>query len=208
MNTVKAVMPAYTPRAAARPGERGFSMIMVLIILTILSLLGVAATQMTLLSERSTRFDRDFQIAWQSAEAALLDAEFDIRGPNASGSSRVASFSNTSLLGFTDGCGTGTDRGLCMPATAGKPVWYTVDFTDESANARTVQFGEFTGRTLDYGTTGVRPALRPRYIIEAIPDLSPGGSAGVQKFLYRVTAMGFGPRADTQAVIQMVFRKE
>ena len=28
------------------------------------------------------------------------------------------------------------------------------------------------------------------------------------KYLYRVTAMGFGPRKETQAVVQMYFRKE
>jgi len=196
---------------ASRPAwrrARGFSLVVVLIILGIVSLLGVAATQMTLLTERSSRYDRDWQIAYQSAEAALLDAEFDIRGPNTSAGKRVSNFNATGLLGFADGCGTGTDRGLCMPALAGKPVWYRVDFTDTSANAKTVEFGEFTGRTLDYGSTGVRPARRPRYIIEAIPDRTPGLSAGAQRFLYRVTAMGFGPRDDAQVVLQMYFRKE
>lgn len=187
---------------------RGFSMIVVLIILSVLSLIGVAVTQMTMLSERSTRYDRDWQIAWQAAEAALLDAEFDIRGPNTSGNSRVAQFSPTSVLGFSAGCGQGVaDRGLCLPAMAGKPVWYTVDFTDTSANRKSVEFGDFTGRQLDVGT-GVRPARKPRYIIEVLPDLTPGGSATVQRNIYRVTAIGFGPREDTQAVLQMFFRKE
>ena len=197
--------PSCRPTTAGR--ARGFSMIVVLIILSVLSLMGVAVTQMTMLSERSTRYDRDWQIAWQAAEAALLDAEFDIRGPNTSGTTRVTQFSPTSLLGFADGCGTGTDRGLCLPSVAGKPVWYTVDFTDVSANRRTVRFGDFTGRTLDAGS-GVRPARLPHYIIEVLPDMTPGGSATVQRNLYRVTAIGYGPREDTQAVLQMFFRKE
>lgn len=190
------------------PQERGFSMIIVLIVIVVVSMLGIASTQVVLLTERSTRYDRDWQIAYQAAEAALLDAEFDIRGPNTSAAKRVSNFSASSMLGFTEGCGTGTDRGLCLPNTGNRPVWYDMDFADESANAKTAQFGEFTGRTLDYGATGVRPALKPRYIVEVIPDLTPGGSAGAQKVLYRVTAMGFGPRSDTQAVVQMVFRKE
>lgn len=194
--------------ASPRARQRGFSMIIVLIIMMVVSILGVASTQVVLQTERSSRYDRDWQIAYQSAEAALLDAEFDIRGPNTSAAKRMSNFSATSQLGFTEGCGTGADRGLCLPTTSGKAVWYNVDFTDETANAKTAQFGEFTGRTLDYGSTGVRPALKPRYIIELVPDLTPGGSAGVQKVLYRVTAMGFGPRSDTQAVVQMVFRKE
>ena len=199
--------PSQRKQSPARRRVAGFSMIVVLIILGILSLLGVAATHMTLLTERSSRYDRDWQIAYQSAEAALLDAEFDIRGPNSSGNKRVTLFQNSSVLGFSDGCGsTTTERGLCLPTTTGKPIWYAVDFLDSSANAKTIEFGEFTGRVLDYGSTGVRPSRKPRYIIEVIPDMQPGFST--TRFMYRVTAMGFGPRDDTQAVLQMFFRKE
>ncbi len=201
-------IPTIVNRSRQFARHRGFSLVTVMIILVVVSLLGVAASQMVLLGERSARYDRDWQIAFQAAEAALIDAEFDIRGPNSSTSSRVPAFTATSLLGFTAGCGTGTDRGLCLPTTSGKAIWYGVDFTDESANAKTVQFGEFTGRALATGNTGVQSAMRPRYIIEAVPDLNPGGSANVQKVLYRVTAMGFGPRKETQAVVQMYFRKE
>lgn len=199
--------PILLSESPARARARGFSMVIVLIILGILSLLGVAATHMTLTTERSSRYDRDWQIAYQAAEAALLDAEFDIRGPNTAANKRVSQFQNTSKLGFAAGCGnTAADRGLCEQSTSGKEVWYTVDFLDTSANARTVEFGEFTGRVLDHGTTGVRPAREPRYIIEVLPDNEPG--FGNTRFMYRVTAMGFGPRDDVQAVLQMYFRKE
>lgn len=199
--------PTPITRSPARARARGFSMVIVLIILGILSLLGVAATHMTLTTERSSRYDRDWQIAYQAAEAALLDAEFDIRGPNTAANKRVSQFQNTSVLGFTAGCGsTAADRGLCLPSTSGKDVWYTVNFLDDTASAKTVEFGEFTGRVLDHGTTGVRPAREPRYIIEAIPDTQPG--FGTSRVMYRVTAMGFGPRDDVQAVLQMFFRKE
>lgn len=202
----------------ARLRTRGFSMVIVLIILAILSLLGVAATQVTLQTERSSRYDRDWQIAYQAAEAALLDAEFDIRGPNVSPANRVSLFAPDAKLGFDDGCGSGELAGLCVPVNVGKPVWYTVDFLDNSGGARTVEFGRFTGRTLDVGATGVRPARAPRYIIEVIDDPTPGdlasdvrnqgGGAPARKVLYRVTAIGFGPREDTQAVLQMYYRKE
>lgn len=190
-----------------RSKQRGFSLITTLILLIVVTVLGIGASQMVLLSERATRFDRDTQIAFQEAEAALIDAEFDIRGPNTSASQRVATFSATSGLGFIDGCGTGT--GLCLPAADGqKPVWYTVDFTDESSSAKTVKFGDFTGRTLSTGTSGIRPEMPPRYIIEVIPDNTSGSSASTPKKLFRITAMGFGPRKETQAVLQMIFRKE
>lgn len=169
---------------------------------------------MVLLSERSTRFDRDQQIAFQAAEAALLDAEFDIRGPNTKVGNRMALFTGTDAgnISFTDGCdGSGASTGLCTAAlVANKPVWYAVDFTDNTATARSTQFGQFTDRTFSTGASGIRPERLPRYIIEVLPDQTPGQqvSGGNKKVLYRVTAMGFGPRVDTQAVIQMIFRKE
>lgn len=189
--------------------SRGFSLITTLILLTVVTLLGLGASQIVLLSERATRFDRDSQIAYQAAEAALIDAEFDIRGPNASVAQRMNTFSNTSGLGFIEGCGTGASLGLCMPAAEGqKPVWYAVDFTDESAAAKTVRFGDFTGRTFSTGATGIRSEIAPRYIIEVLADTTPGSGSSAQKKLFRVTSMGFGPRKETQAVLQMVFRKE
>lgn len=208
MNTTKLFQAAcWSP--AVHASQRGFSLIATMIILIVVSVLGIAASQIVLTAERATRFDRDTQIAFQAAEAALLDAEFDIRGPNTSANQRMATFSDSSGVGFIDGCGTGTARGLCMPTAAGqKPVWLTVDFTDESANARTVAFGEFTGRSYATGSTGIRPEALPRYIVEVIPDTSGGQSASSAKALFRVTAMGFGPRKDTQVVLQMIFRKE
>ena len=197
------------PGTRGRSTQRGFSLITTLILLIVVTVLGIGASQMVLLSERSTRFDRDQQIAFQAAEAALIDAEFDIRGPNTSANQRMASFTATSGVGFMDGCGTGTSRGLCLPVADGqKPVWYSVDFTDDSTGAKTAKFGEFTGRTLSTGTSGIRPEMPPRYIIEVIPDSTPGSSASAPKKLFRVTAMGFGPRKEAQAVLQMIFRKE
>ena len=186
--------------------QRGFSLITTLILLMVVSGLGIAASQMVLMSERTSRFDRDAQIAFQAAEAALVDAEIDIQGPNTFPAQRMGTFEPKSKVNFSAGCGTGELRGLCAPAEAGqKPVWYQVDFTDESANAKTVQFGDFTGRKLAVGATGIRPEIAPRYIVEVIPNPTPAASPA--DVLYRITAMGFGPRKKTQIVLQVVFRK-
>lgn len=194
---------------ASRRDAYGFSLITTLILLVVVTILGIGAAQLVLQAEKSTRFERDSQIAFQAAEAALLDAEFDIRGPNTSAQQRVATFVTGSVTGFSDGCGNGLMKGLCNPSAAGqKPVWYSVDFQDESTNAVTVKFGEFTGRTLSTGSAGIRPEIPPHYIIEVIPDPTPGSNASSKQTLYRVTAMGFGPRKSTQAVVQMIFRKE
>lgn len=190
--------------------QRGASLIMVMIVLTIVSLLGISAIQVSMMSERGARNDRDQMLAWQSAEAGLMDAENDLFGPGTS--SRRATFTpDTNSLAFIDGCGTtGNSKGLCRLVTAGKPSWLTVDFTNTSASAPTTAYGTYTGRTFAAGGAGVQPAQAPRYIIEAIKD--PGDTNALMckgdecKYVFRVTAMGFGPRADIQAVLQMTYR--
>ncbi|HUD33331.1 MAG TPA: PilX N-terminal domain-containing pilus assembly protein, partial [Variovorax sp.] len=74
------------------PSQRGVSLIVVLLILVVVSVLGVGGAQIALMAERGSRNDRDMQVAWQAAEAALMDAEFDIHGPNTAAASRRAVF--------------------------------------------------------------------------------------------------------------------
>ncbi|WP_394787636.1 PilX N-terminal domain-containing pilus assembly protein [Rhodoferax sp.] len=187
--------------------QRGASLIVVMMVLTIVSLLGVAGIQIATMAERGARNDRDQQVAWQSAEAALVDAEFDIYGPSTS--PRLATFQDSrDITGFLPGCGTsGNNIGLCALVSAGKPAWVTVDFTTTGTGAPTTAFGTYTNRTFAAGGVGVQPSKPPRYVIEPIRD--PGdrdqGSAN-PKYIYRVTAMGFGPRDDIQAVTQMIYR--
>ena len=188
---------------------RGASLLMVMMILVIVSILGVSGVQLALMSEKGARNDRDMQMAWQSAEAALQDAEFDMRGPGTS--NRQATFANNTKSAFLPGCGSassGNSKGLCTPPAFGKAVWLTTDFV--ASSSPTTEFGDFTGRAFDAGSTGIRSAKKPRYMIEVLDDPDAFGdlSIGKKKYVYRVTAMGFGPREDIQAVVQMVFRKE
>ncbi len=190
------------------PTQRGIALVVVMLILLVVIVLGVGGAQIALLSERTARYDRDYLIASQAAEAALMDAEFDIRGP---GGSRTAQFVQGNEGIFVSGCGSSsTNRGLCLPyPDTAKPVWARVNFLDTSTNPPTVGLGDFTSRTFQVGS-GIRPALKPRYIIELIDDQSLGNNAagGQVPKMYRVTALGFGPRVDVQVVLQMVFRKE
>lgn len=207
----------HTCPSTRRPlrAQRGVTLIVVLLILVVVTILGIGGAQIALLGERSTRYDRDYLVASQAAEAALMDAEFDIRGPAdaaASAVTRVAQFNQTNLGVFVPGCGNnGSLRGLCEAnAESVKPVWATVDFLDDSATAPSVAFGTFTARSFDAGATGIKPEREPRYIIELIDDAAFGGNAAGGKVakMYRVTAIGFGPRTDIQVVMQIAFRKE
>lgn len=186
--------------------RRGMSLIIVLLILVVVSLLGIGGIQVSMMGERSARNDRDSQIAWQSAEVALLDAEFDMHGSLGAAPGRaIFDGSNTTI--FTSGCGTsGNGAGLCAAVTTGKPAWLTARFTDTSSSSNTIAFGTFTGQAFPHGSAGVQPARVPRYIIEPVIDQVGSKVPGEQTLAYRVTAMGFGPRDDIQAVVQMLYR--
>ena len=91
----------------------------------------------------------------------------------------------------------------------GKPAWLAVDLADAS---RTAAFGDFTGRSYASASGdehGLMPAALPRYVVEAIEDKAMfrdlSRPPGV---VYRVTGIGFGPRRDIQAVVQMLYRKK
>jgi len=198
----------------ARRRQRGVTLVIVLMLLVIVTLLGIGAARIALLGERTTRNERDYQIAWQAAEAALMDAQFDIRGPNTGSAQRVALFTPDDISKFVPNCNTSAQfRGLCAPSE-GKPAWASVNFLNDDADAPTVAYGTFTGRAFDAGSAGVKPARVPRYMIEVLPDKTPMGSAASNNttksapIMYRITAMGFGPREDVQVVLQIAFKKE
>jgi type IV pilus assembly protein PilX len=205
-----------TPRVTKPEHNRqnGASLIVVMLILVVVSLLGVGSAQIALMSERGARNDRDQQVAWQAAEAALIDAEIDMIAPppapippatTSAFAARKALFDSKTESGFAVGCGTsGNSIGLCDITVSGKPAWLTADFTSTASSAPTTAFGTFTGRTFAAGGAGIQPARAPRYIIELVPD--PLGTPSDPTYMYRVTAMGFGPRAEVQAVVQMLYR--
>ena len=198
--------------------QRGLSLIVVMLILIVVSVLGVGGIQISMMGERSTRNERDMQVAWQGAEAGLIDAEFDIEGlPAASTNKRNSIFKrgDVDLAKFIDNCGdSGQSIGLCGLKETGKPAWLTVDFTATGTGAKAVELGTYTGRDFPSGVKGIQPAKPPRYVIEPILDrfgvksyrtTDPAAGSG-PSYVYRVTSMGFGPNGETQGVLQMIYR--
>jgi type IV pilus assembly protein PilX len=197
--------------AVRRPAHRrrgeGFSLIMVLLLLVVVTVLGVGAAQLSLVNERSARSDRDNEIALQAAEAALIDAELDILGPNASKSARLCLFNNKDVAPFVEGCGSGANLGLCAPNEPGTtPAWMKADLSPGSTTS--VAYGTFTGQKYVVGL-GATSAALPRYIVEVMRNnggwqanrLESAGSGNATN-IFRVTAIGFGVDAETQVVLQ------
>ena len=208
--------------------QRGMSLIVILLLLVIVSMLGIASMQIAGMGEHGARNDRDTQLALQSAEAALVDAEIDLTGPNTASGSRTSVFKAGNARFPGSGCRSdGNSKGLCgLETSADQPAtWLAADFESKDSD-EVVSFGDFTGRRFQNaggvaGGLGIQPALPPRYIIENVSELSavrsgmvtgqynsalPEGGTAAGEQLYRVTAMGFGPRSTTQTVLQTIYR--
>lgn len=203
-------------RAFKKNTEQGSSLVVVLIMLSVIFVIGVVAARLSLFSERSARNDRDRQIAFQSAEAALLDAELDIFGPNKAANRRVCDFDSLKPAAFVPGCGTGVKTGMCLTTTVEGEAWksvqarYSTDTGTATSNI-TAQFGQFTGQAIAQGGGGL-PAKSARYTIEAVRYAgtgNPNDAVGNDKIEYAflVTAMGFGTRPETQVLLQTLVYK-
>lgn len=201
----------------ARRAERGSSLVVVLMMLTVVMVMGVVSARLSLFGERSARNDRDRQIAFQSAEAALLDAEVDMMGPNTDAASRVCVFDSKKPSEFTEGCDVASKAGMCLSAATPSEAWRAVKtlYVSESGRAntnKTVEYGQFTGQTLPTGSGGL-PIRPPRYTIEAVRYAGTGeaidnvGSTASAEYAFLVTAMGFGTRLETQVMLQALIYK-
>ena len=170
-------------------GQRGISLVIVMIFLVILSVLGVTAMQSSTLGSRIARNEADRTLAFQAAEAALRDGELDIKNLKADNSACVAASAGCRVLSISrgDGFDTVCNLGLCDSRAFTTPVW-------EDATKWTT-----TGASVAYGTYTTATALpvvgqQPRYILEYFPL---GDSV-----IYRITAVGFGANTTTQVMLQ------
>jgi type IV pilus assembly protein PilX len=190
--------------------QRGIALVVSLVLLIMVLLLGVSAAQLSLQGEKAARSERDRNVAFLAAEDALKDAEHDV--DDSSDPVRSAAFSSGD--GFEEACGAGGGSGsaglrIRAPASA-KPVWQVVDLAGiEDGGGCTVAHGAYTGAAMPTGE-GFLPFKKPRYLIERMECHQPGddASAGASpRYCYRVTAIGFGARSETEVVLQSVFSK-
>jgi type IV pilus assembly protein PilX len=208
-----------TNSSLARP-QKGMALIVVLGMMSVIFVIAAISIRLTLLAERSARNDRDRQIAFQAAEAALADAEIDIMGPNAAANKRCTIRSNHLEGLFVPNCGMDTSnqtRGLCgLNPISANPLYSTVNFEQtDDALRKHVNFGEFTGRsaTFTISGSGGLSASAPKYIIEVVNHVPPVSANGKpveaapveQAFL--VTAVGYGISINTKVMLQaMIFK--
>ncbi len=203
--------------ARRRPArQHGVTLVVVLVLLIASALLGVSAAVVALQTEKAARGDRDRQVAFQAAEAALIDAQRDIDAAGSSApNARPLVMAADSALGFPAAdevsvCNSGLPTGdpgygLCRrPLLDTAASWPAEGLSDASISVR---YGQFTGQQFPSGRPGL-PNRPPRYVIELMPYVQPGRSVQTQSFGYRISAIGFGTSADTQVVLQAFYRKE
>lgn len=186
--------------------QRGVSLVVVLILMSAMFLMAAFGARLTLLGEKSSRNDRDRQIAFQAAETALSDAEIDLMGPNAAANSRVCDTASKQVSLFVEGCGTADEnRGFCTNPTT-QPLYKSIDFEATGNSRRYVTLGEYTGgREVGFATdSSALPSLPPRYIIEVISYARP---RGIHENAFLITSMGYGLNKKTQVMLQSVVYK-
>ncbi len=195
----------------ARKNEGGFVLATALIFLVALTILGVSALGVNSLEEKMLGYSRDRQVALQAADAALRDAERYLLSGNVIGATN-----------FLADCSQG--KGLYQIQTSGVPIWAALEYgsscKDDAWGGKSSAVNAVNGKSFKYGAdSGVGEfkldssrgvASQPRFIIEVLTISSGsrkiGFGAASQRYVYRVTAVGFGQRLTTRVLLQAVFR--
>lgn len=190
--------------------QRGATLLVGIIFLIVLMLLGISAATISSLDERMARNYRDRNIAFQAAEAALVQARA-MQAQKLSGY-----FGFPSVAGSCSSDEDAAGKGLCRPAQEGQPVWEAILRDDDGADF----FIEYASseESPAFKTDGSPGSVRkpPRYLIEILPDLgstdglSTSAEYGASKVrvLYRISALGFGSNEGTQVLLQEVVRPQ
>ena len=191
--------------------QKGSSLLMVMLLLMLSGSMGLLAMKMSKLDEIAGRNTRDTVTAMQSAEAALKDARNDLLSEKEF-KGKIRFFNGAT--GSRDNCPSAEDnfKGFYSKED-GTPGDFWKEHLKNSACSLT--FGEVTERDddsmFDQVVAGaVKPnALRaqPRYILESIIDDEDFSLTNNRvKYLYRISAIGFGRLAGTEVILQEVVR--
>jgi type IV pilus assembly protein PilX len=179
--------------------QQGASLIVVLIIIVLMTIIGLVGMNTAFIEEKMAGNSREQSVAFAAAEAALSDGEQDVMT-----SGRISG-----ATGFAANCSADSDYvGLCSIETGVLP-WDAVDWSATSSPA----FVTYGAKTNDNKKPLPGVANQPRYILEALPNTAPGnslassssGTVPANKYIYRLTAIGYGADPSTRATVQSVY---
>ena len=211
-------------RMHAVPRERGVALILTLVLLIGVALLALAANRSAILENRASAAGRDYQVALAAAESAMSDlrawmatdtngkifaSRIEATAAQQKGGcalddtiikGNVASASTDRLDGLYDLAGCTFAKAFWQEKTLSqiKPLMVPVGSNPMSVSSYPVKSSSYPTGTLE----------APRYMIDIIPDTAPGEDASKAKFLYRVTALGYGPTDNTVVLLQETMRPQ
>ena len=174
--------------------QQGFVLIVALVLLLVLTVLGLAASQTTSLEERMAGNARNHDLAFQAAEAALTAGINCVQSGSHWCSAPSAS---------TDG---GHGAYLFVPGSTAT-LWTQPNFWTTAAN--TLSYNTYTTTNLP------QVAVQPQFIIEQLPPVAaPGGSLGQAQFgggapgimRWRITTYGQGGDKNSTVMLQAVYQ--
>lgn len=179
--------------------EQGAVLFLTMTILLILTVLGISSIQTTSMQERMARNYRDVNVAFQGAEAAVIEAEEYIETIANIGAFPDESDANLCVAG------------LCN-AIDGNEKWTQnfgyVDWTDNTTHIET-----------DVTAAELGAADVPRYMIEYVSrivieqdtlnigNVGEGGNSG-RAYIFRITGRGTGGTNEAKAMVQALYGRQ
>ena len=174
--------------------QQGFVLIVALVLLLVLTVLGLAATQSTSLEERMAGNARNHDLAFQAAEAGL--------------SAGITCLQTGAAPCTVFNAGTSGGNGMYVfSPTSTTVIWAQPAFWTTAGN--TLSYSTYTGINLP------QVALQPQFIIEQMPPVAaPGGSLGQPQFgggapaiqRWRITSQGTGGDKSSVVMLQAVYQ--
>lgn len=164
--------------------QNGAVLFVSLIMLLVMTLLGIAGMQTTILEEKMAGNFKDRNMSFQAGEAALRAAESIL-------------ITTPILPSFTGGT-----LGYYQPTSSGAPRWDSsvVDWSDTASDV------------IAYTGTLENIATAPAYIIEELPPVAEGGGsleAGVslENRYYRITTRSTGGTNTAVVILQSTYKR-
>lgn len=187
-------MNAHSAPTNSRPAQQGFVLIVALVLLLVLTVLGLAASQSTSLEERMAGNERNQNLAFQAAEAGLRAGDYCLTHNLPA----CTTYSNA-LTG-------GNGAYLFNPANT-VTLWTQAGFWASSGNY--LEYQTIAGQSMQ------QVAAQPKFIIEKLPAIPNAGSGlGLSGYgastppiqRWRITAVGTGGDSSSTVMLQEIYQ--
>lgn len=161
--------------------QRGSVLVVTILLLLALTIIGVSTISMNSTQTRIATNSADQQIAFQTAEGALNQAQQAILTGVANNTITVSSFQESSP----------SNTGLYVTQQDNTALWKTVDWTASSA------IQAFQGKS----------AQPSAYIVELLPSFHVKGTSQDQRTLaFRISVRAVGASGNSPVILQTVFQ--